>query len=109
MPAKTTNGADGAPDKTPFMFAVMPNPALHSIVASQRVALETARFWARRMHAYADQMEMLAGCSSPDEFARAQTRFIERMRDDYTDENRKLSALLTPPAGEGGADANPNA
>jgi len=107
MTAKRSNGAHATPDTTPFMFAVMPNPALHSVVASQRVALEAARFWARRMHAYADQMEMLARCASPKDFARVQTDFIERMRDDYAEETKAVQSLLAQPARDG--EAGPEA
>lgn len=96
MTAKHTNGAKDAPAAPPMMFALMPNPALQSFAASQRVVLEAARFWARRMHAYADQMETLAHCATPDEFAQAQTQFIHRLRDDYRAESKTLSALIAP-------------
>lgn len=71
-------------------------PTANSLMMSQRLALETARFWARRMHAYADQMETLASCTSPDDLASAQTKFLERMRDDYAAESEAISALLAP-------------
>ena len=45
----------------------------------------------------ADQMEALCACATPDDLAQAQTRFIERMRDDYAEESKALGALLTPP------------
>ena len=48
------------------------------------------------MRAYADQMEDLAACSTADDVAGAQTRFLERMRDDYTAESQAIGALLTP-------------
>lgn len=99
MTAKRSNGAH-APDSTPMIFALMPNPAIQSFAASQRVALEAARFWARRMHAYADQMETLARCGTPNEFARAQTEFIDRLREDYSAESKVIAQLITPPHGE---------
>jgi hypothetical protein len=68
---------------------------------SQRVALEAARFWARRMRAYADQMEALCACSTPDELAAAHTRFLERMRDDYAAESKAIGELITPPDNNG--------
>lgn len=85
-------------------------PTANSLLMSQRIALEATRFWARRMRAYADQMETLAGCSSPDDIAHAQTRFLERMRDDYAAESEAITALLTPEQpsarrGNGGAEA----
>ena len=78
------------------MVAMRQGPAANSFLVSQRFALEAARFWARRMRAYADQMETLAGCTSPDDVANAQTRFIERMRDDYAAESQAIGALLSP-------------
>ncbi len=85
-------------------------PTANSLLMSQRIALEATKFWARRMRAYADQMETLARCSSPDDLAGAQTRFLERMRDDYAAETEAITALLTPeqPAARrrnGGAEA----
>ncbi|MCL4715206.1 MAG: hypothetical protein KJZ75_09875 [Hyphomonadaceae bacterium] len=105
MTAKRSSGAQAAPDKTPFLFAVMPNPAMQSFVASQRVALEAARFWARRMHAYADQMETLACCTNPDDFAKAQTHFFDRMREDYAAETKAMSTILAAPRPEQDEDA----
>lgn len=94
MTDQRTNGAHAAPNTTPFMFAVMPNPALHSLLASHKMALTAARFWARRMHAYAEQMETLAECANPNDFARAQTRFLDKMREDYSAETKEMTALL---------------
>ena len=54
MTAKRSSGAHAAPDKTPFMFAVMPNPAMQSLVATQRVALEAARLRVRCGRSVAD-------------------------------------------------------
>lgn len=86
--------------KTIASFAdLIQAPTAQSLIMSQRIALEATRFWARRMRAYADQMETLAGCASPDDLASAQTRFIERMRDDYAAESEAISALLTPEEG----------
>jgi hypothetical protein len=100
--------------KTISTFAdLIQTPTANSLIMSQRLALEAARFWARRMRAYADQMETLVGCRSPDDLASAQTKFIERMRDDYAQESEAITALLTPeetPAsrrrGNGGAEAD---
>jgi hypothetical protein len=113
MTAKRSNGAHEASD-TVFPFAaLMQLPTANSFLVSQRIALEAARFWARRMHAYADQMETIASCASPDEFANAQTRFLERMRDDYAAESEAIGAMLTPERaarrsskGDGGEAAN---
>lgn len=100
MPAKRSNGPRSNPTVSP-MVAMMQGPAADSFLLSQRMALEAARFWARRLHAYADQMETLAHCSTADELAVAQTRFLERMRDDYAEESRAIGALITPPARAG--------
>lgn len=74
------------------------SPAANSFLLSQRMALEAARFWARRLHAYADQMETLARCATPADLAAAQTRFLERMRDDYAEESEAVGALLSDAA-----------
>lgn len=105
MTAKQRNGAASAPDTTPFMFAIMPNPALQTFAASQRVALEAARFWARRMHSYAEQMETLCECAGPDDVARAQSMFLERMREDYAEESKALRAILALPSANGADEA----
>ncbi len=85
-----TAAADSAP------IAPLLNPASAPFLVGQRLAFEAARFWARRMHAYADQLETLADCTSPDDLARAQSRFLERMREDYAAEGKLISAVLSP-------------
>lgn len=97
MPGKRSNGPRSNRETPSPMAALMQGPAADSFLLSQRMALEAARFWARRLHAYADQMETLARCSTADEVASAQTRFLERMRDDYAEESRAIGALITPP------------
>jgi hypothetical protein len=97
MTAKRRNGAHEASDTVTSLVTMLQGPAANTLVVSQRIALEAARFWARRMHAYADQMEALAACATPDDVATAQTRFIERMRDDYAAESKALEALIAPP------------
>ncbi len=96
MTTKRSNGAHEAPDTVSVLAAVLQGPTASSFVMSQRFALEAVRFWARRMRAYADQMEVLAGCSSADDLAQAQTRFLDRMRDDYAAETQAMTAMLTP-------------
>jgi hypothetical protein len=98
MTAKRRNGAQETSDTITSLVAMMQGPAANSFAVTQRLALEAARFWARRMHAYADQMEALASCTTADEMASAQTRFIERMRDDYAAESKAIGALVAPPA-----------
>ena len=105
MTPKRRNGAHEASDTTiSSLVALMQGPAASSFAVGQRIALEAARFWARRMHAYADQMEAFAACTSADELARVQTHFIERMRDDYAAESKVLGELVAPgtrPRGDG--------
>ena len=97
MTSKRRDGAAEASDTVTSLVSMLQGPAANSLVVSQRLAIEAARFWARRMHAYADQMEALVGCASADDVAVAQTRFIERMRDDYVAESEALGSLLTQP------------
>jgi hypothetical protein len=87
-------------------------PTANSLMMSQRLALEATRFWARRMRAYADQMEQLVSVRSPEDVANLQTRFLDRMREDYAAESEAISSLLTPETppqtrrrGNGGAEA----
>lgn len=100
MPAKRRNGASHAPDSVSTFVAMMQGPAASSFAMSQRFALESAKFWARRMRAYADQMETLACCNSAEDIATAHQHFLERMRDDYAEETRTFGALLTPAESE---------
>ncbi|MGE3143054.1 MAG: hypothetical protein AB7L65_07005 [Hyphomonadaceae bacterium] len=72
--------------------AFIQSPA--SFQLSQKMALEAARFWARRMRAYADQMDALANCDTSEKFVAAQQTFLERMRADYSEETEQFSALL---------------
>ncbi|WP_395644741.1 phasin family protein [Terricaulis sp.] len=93
MTIKRNGDANGAPEINRFV-AVLQAPTAHSFLMSQRFALEAARFWARRLHAYADQMETLAHCSNVDEFTNAQTRFVERLQRDYAEEGAAFTDLL---------------
>jgi hypothetical protein len=56
--------------------------------------MQTTRFWARRLHAYADQMEEFSRCSNPDELMKAQRHFLERMRADYADETSAFADIF---------------
>ena len=101
MANRRSNGGNGSPESVSSLVDIMQTPAANTFLVSQRFALEAAKFWARRMHAYADQMEVLASCRSPDDLAGAQTRFLERMREDYATEGEAIGELLssvTPPA-----------
>jgi hypothetical protein len=97
--------------KTTFTDLIQ-TPTANSLMMSQRLTLEATRFWARRMRAYADQMEQLVSARSPEDMANLQTRFLDRMREDYAAESEAITSLLTPEAapptrrrGNGGADA----
>src|SRR5262249_23950774 len=93
---KTSNGANGASPTISEAVSALQAPAATSFLLSQKLALEAARFWARRAHAYAEQMQALAGCREPAHFIGAQTRFFERMREDYTSEGEAIAHLLRP-------------
>lgn len=87
---RAAKGGDAV--ETLAVFAQM--PAANGFLLSQKLALEAARFWARRMRAYADQMEEFARCTSVEDFAGAQQRFVERMRRDYAAETDVFASLL---------------
>lgn len=91
MTTKRSNGAH-APD---LPFSMNTNVATPFLL-SQRVALEAARFWARRMRAYADQMEVLASCKSPEDLVGAQSQFFDRLREDYANESEAVQSLMKP-------------
>jgi hypothetical protein len=85
------------------MVAAMQAPAAQSFAASQRLAFEAARFWARRMRSYADQMETLATCTDPNQAAAASARFFEQMRADYAAEAEIVRDLWRQPEDSAGA------
>ena len=97
MAAKKTNGANGASNAVSSTMAFLQSPGANSFLLSQKLALEATRFWARRLHAYAEQMETLASCREPREFASANVRFFEKLREDYALETTAIAELLTPP------------
>lgn len=84
------------------LFSMMQSPASGGFFLGQKLALEGARFWARRMRAYADQMERLARCTSPDQVAEANSQFIERMQSDYAEERAAVSEIVVLPKFERG-------
>jgi len=96
MANRRSNGANGAPESVSSLVDIMQTPAANTFLVSQRFAFEAAKFWARRMRAYADQMEELANCRSADDLTSAQTRFLDRMREDYATETEAFNALLKP-------------
>lgn len=95
MPAKRSNGSRSNSEAASEVASAFTTSAAGPFLLSQRMALEAARFWARRLHAYADQMETLARCATPSDFAAAQTQFLERMRDDYAEESEVVGTLIT--------------
>lgn len=104
---RTTNGnggVNGAVDNglASSMLVFTPLAAVQNFRLSQRVALEAARFWAKRVHAYAEQLESLAKCAEPTEIVAVQAKFITRMQEDYASERETLTSLWRdePHAGE---------
>ena len=95
MANRRNNGGNGSPESVSSLVDIMQTPAANTFLVSQRFALEAAKFWARRMRAYADQMEDLASCRSPDDIAGAQTRFLERLREDYATESEAFGQILS--------------
>lgn len=100
MAAKHTNGANSASQSVSSAVSFLQSPAANSFLLSQKMALEATRFWARRLSAYAEQMQALAACKEPAQFADVQTRFFERLREDYASETVAVAELLTPAAPE---------
>lgn len=84
---------DGA-DAAQAIASYLQTPAANGFLMSQKLAMEATRFWARRMRAYADQMEEFARCSNPDEYASAQKRFLDRMQEEYARETTAFSDIF---------------
>lgn len=98
MTSRRSTDAQEASKTISSFTDLIQTPTANSFVMSQRLALEATRFWARRMRAYADQMEQLVSARSPDDLASLQTRFLDRMREDYAAESEAITAMLTPEA-----------
>jgi hypothetical protein len=77
------------------MANFLQSPAANGFLVSQKLALEATRFWARRMRAYADQMEALTKCADPSQVIEAQRSFIEKMQEDYAKESAHFADLLS--------------
>lgn len=95
MTSRRKSDANEASNTFSSFTDIIQAPAANSFLVSQRFALEAAKFWARRMRAYADQMEELAGCRSADDVAGAQTRFLDRLREDYAVESEAFGQILS--------------
>lgn len=100
MPPKSSHGANGASTAISETLTFLQSPAANGFLLSQRLALEATRFWTKRAHAYAEQVRALAACREPAQLVTAQTRFLERMREDYASESEAVALLLAPPAAE---------
>lgn len=96
MAAKHSNGANSAAQSVSSAVSFLHSPTATPFLLSQKMALEATRFWARRVSAYAEQMQALATCKAPAQFADVQTRFFERLREDYASETVAVAELLTP-------------
>lgn len=90
-PRAKTNGHHSVEAMTNFLQG----PAANGFAFSQKLALEATRFWARRMRAYADQMETLTKCADPTQVIEAQRSFIEKMQEDYAKESSHFTELLS--------------
>jgi hypothetical protein len=86
------NGSESVRSTSAFLTA----PAAASFLASQKMALEATRFWAKRMRAYADQLDVIAGCADPMQLVSAQARFVQRMQEDYAEEGRAVASMVMP-------------
>ncbi|MBI1252409.1 MAG: hypothetical protein GC189_13180 [Alphaproteobacteria bacterium] len=90
MPGKSANSNGQAGEALQQAMT----PALNSFHLSQRMALEAVQFWARRLRAYADQMEALSKCEDATQIMTVQQEFISRMREDYTKEGETVRRIV---------------
>jgi hypothetical protein len=65
-----------------------------TFAAGPQMMMEGARFWARRLHAYADWMETVAQCTTPTQLVEAQSRFFARTQEDYATETATVAQIL---------------
>jgi hypothetical protein len=87
-PDQTVNAVDDA------ITSMFNGPATAPFAAAQKIAFEGARFWARRMRAYADHLDALAKSAGPADFIEAQTRFIDRAQKDYVAESAAMADMM---------------
>lgn len=93
-------GANRAASAASSLLGVLQTPAANGFLLTQKLAMESARFWARRMRAYADQWETLANCTSATDLAEAGSKFMDRMREDYRSESDTLAEIVIVPNAE---------
>jgi Phasin protein len=87
-------GAGNGADPVRALGAYLASPGAAGLLASQKIALEATRFWARRMRAYADQLDVLARCTEPMQVVSAGASFVQRMQEDYAEEGRAVAELI---------------
>lgn len=75
----------------PDMSAFQTPPGLE---LGKRLGGEVARFWAKRLHAYAEHLETLAGCSDPPALIEAQMAFLKKAQGDYAAEGEVIKRLV---------------
>jgi hypothetical protein len=51
------------------------------------------RFWAKRLHAYADWMTTMARSTTPAHMMEAQSQFVAHTQADYVSESARLATL----------------
>lgn len=76
-----------APDMSAFLSA----PGL---MLGQRMAIEGARFWAKRMRACVDQVEALSHCDTPAAVIEVQTKFLKQIQADYLAEGEVVKDIF---------------
>ena len=91
-------GTNGVSDTMSAFTSYLQSPAANGVVVSQKLALEGARLWAKRMRAYADHFERMASCQDANQMLAAQATFIERMQQDYVAEGAAIQELIATPA-----------
>jgi hypothetical protein len=95
---KTTSAGDSAGNAVSDIFSAA---AASPMRMAQSVAQESFKFWARRMHAYAQWAEAAAASTSPQQLMEAQSAFLARAQKDYAQESAVLAETLasaaTPP------------
>lgn len=90
-------GANGASNAVSDVASFLQSPAANGFAVSQKIALEGARLWAKRMRAYADHFEALANCQDANQMLAAQANFVERMQQDYVAEGEAIRELIAMP------------
>lgn len=95
---KLPNSPEGAAFGLNGVASLMSNAASSPMRMTQTLTQEGLRFWARRMHAYADWADAAARSATPEQFLAAQNAFFTRAQEDYAQESAAVAEVIASAA-----------